>query len=70
MSDLKTALEGATGEGIISADQAARLLPYLAARNIGVSNTVVRNDLSQPREDDLRESAGGQRSAALHPRLS
>jgi len=53
MSDLKTALEGATGEGIISADQAARLLPYLAERNIGASNTVVRNDLSQPREDDL-----------------
>ena len=56
MSDLKTALEGAAGEGIISSDQAIRLLPYLAERNIGVNATAVRNDLSQPREDDLANS--------------
>ncbi|MDL2397345.1 hypothetical protein [Rhizobium mayense] len=53
MSDLKTVLEGAAGEGIISSDQANRLLPYLAERNIGINATVVRNDLSQPREDGL-----------------
>ncbi|WFU00536.1 hypothetical protein QA648_10130 [Rhizobium sp. CB3171] len=53
MSDLKTALEGAAGEGIISSDQASRLLPYLAERNIGVKAAAVRNDLSQPREDDV-----------------
>ncbi|MEF0938673.1 hypothetical protein [Rhizobium sp. BR 362] len=52
MSDLKTALEGAAGEGIISSDQAIRLLPYLAERNIGVNAAAPRNDLSQPREDD------------------
>ncbi|MGY5807918.1 hypothetical protein ACXHXG_09410 [Rhizobium sp. LEGMi198b] len=53
MSDLKNALEGAAGEGIISSDQAIRLLPYLAERNIGVKAAAVRNDLSQPREDDV-----------------
>ncbi|AVA22305.1 MULTISPECIES: hypothetical protein [unclassified Rhizobium] len=53
MSDLKTALEGAAGEGIISSDQASRLLPYLAERNIGIKAAAVRNDLSQPREDDI-----------------
>ncbi|MFS8112707.1 hypothetical protein QD460_13375 [Rhizobium jaguaris] len=52
MSDLKTVLEGAAGEGIISSDQAIRLLPYLAERNIGINARAVRNDLSQPREDD------------------
>ncbi|MFB2561874.1 hypothetical protein [Rhizobium sp. IMFF44] len=36
MSELKVALEDAAGEGIISSGQAERLLPYLAARNIGV----------------------------------
>ncbi|WP_267549984.1 hypothetical protein [Rhizobium rhizogenes] len=35
MSDLKIALDEAAGEGIISSDQAARLLPYLSDRNIG-----------------------------------
>lgn len=53
MSDLKTALEGAAGEGIISPDQAIRLLPYLTERNIGVGAPPVRSGLSQPREDDL-----------------
>ncbi|MDL2405093.1 hypothetical protein PY650_05385 [Rhizobium calliandrae] len=53
MSDLKTVLEGAAGEGIISSDQAIRLLPYLAERNIGINATVARSDLWQPREDDL-----------------
>ncbi|WFU07743.1 hypothetical protein QA646_10440 [Rhizobium sp. CB3090] len=53
MSDLKTALEGAAGEGIISSDQATRLLPYLAQRNVGTNGAPVRSDLSQPREDDV-----------------
>ena len=53
MSDLKTALEGAAGEGIISPDQAIRLLPYLTERNIGVGAPAIRSGLSQPRETDL-----------------
>lgn len=35
MSDLKIALKEAAGEGIISSDQAVRLLLYLTERNIG-----------------------------------
>lgn len=34
MQSLKTVLEGATGEGIISADQAGALLPYMEARGV------------------------------------
>jgi hypothetical protein len=52
MSDLKTVLEGAAGEGIISPDQAARLLPYLSERNIDVGPAAATDFLSQPRDVD------------------
>ncbi|MDE1996402.1 MAG: hypothetical protein KGI75_28145 [Rhizobiaceae bacterium] len=52
MSDLKTALDAAAGEGIISRDQASRLLPYLTERNIDMGPAQARGDLSQPRDLD------------------
>lgn len=50
MSDLKIALDEAAGEGIISSDQAARLLPYLSDRNIGA--LAVTGALSELRSTD------------------
>jgi len=50
MSELKVALEDAAGEGIISASQAERLLPYLTEKNIGVLPT--GRELSAPRYPD------------------
>ncbi len=50
MSDLKIALDEAAGEGIISSDQAARLLPYLSDRNIGAR--AVTGALSELRSTD------------------
>lgn len=51
MSDLKIALDEAAGEGIISSDQAVRLLPYLSDRNIGA--LAARGALSELRSADV-----------------
>jgi hypothetical protein len=50
MSELKTALEEAAGAGIISSNQAERLLPYLTEKNIGALPTGL--GLSGPRYTD------------------
>lgn len=50
MSELKIALEEAAGAGIISSNQAERLLPYLTEKNIGALPTGL--GLSGPRYPD------------------
>jgi hypothetical protein len=53
MSDLKTALQSAATDGIISEDQAERLFPYLAERHVVAGPVATADTLSGARDGEL-----------------
>jgi hypothetical protein len=58
MQTLKSMLDGAVGEGILSTDQAGRLLPYMEARGVF---------LREPRAVDALDIAGSVEAGAIAP---
>jgi hypothetical protein len=53
MSDLKTALQSAATDGIISEDQAEKLFPYLAERRVVAGLVATADPLSSARDGEL-----------------
>ncbi|MGQ3211058.1 MAG: hypothetical protein ACT6U0_02155 [Shinella sp.] len=58
MQTLKSVLDGAAGEGLISAEQAGTLLPYMAARGVA---------LQSPSKADALDIAGSAEDRAISP---